>query len=315
VTEVRSYYGRPVLKPPVWEPTIALYLFTGGLAGGSAALAAAARGRGNHRLARRSLLTALGGLALSPPLLISDLGRRDRFHHMLRVLKPTSPMSVGTWILSATGALTGVAAGSDLLGVVPRTGRAAERLAGLLGPALSTYTAVLLADTAVPAWHEARFELPFLFAASSAASAAGAALVLTPPEDAGPARALCLGGAVAEIAVAQLMERRLGALAAPSRRRPWSRLAAALSGGGAALVAVAGRRRPAAAVGGLAVVAGAVTERWSVYTAGRDSAADPAATIAPQRARLGGGHSAAGWRSRSAGERDMEAPGRETVRE
>ncbi|HEY2239641.1 MAG TPA: polysulfide reductase, partial [Streptosporangiaceae bacterium] len=30
--EFRSYYGRPVLKPPVWEWKIPAYLFTGGLA-------------------------------------------------------------------------------------------------------------------------------------------------------------------------------------------------------------------------------------------------------------------------------------------
>jgi hypothetical protein len=38
--EFRSYYGRPVLKAPVWEWKVPAYLFTGGLAAGSAVLAA-----------------------------------------------------------------------------------------------------------------------------------------------------------------------------------------------------------------------------------------------------------------------------------
>ena len=45
----------------------------------------------------------------------------------------------------------------------------------MLGLPLATYTAALIANTAVPAWHEARRELPFVFAAGAAASA-GAAL-------------------------------------------------------------------------------------------------------------------------------------------
>ena len=59
--EVRSYYGRPVIKEPTWEPDIAWYFFAGGLAGASSGLAFVARLAGNDRLARRALLAALGG--------------------------------------------------------------------------------------------------------------------------------------------------------------------------------------------------------------------------------------------------------------
>ena len=145
--EVRSYYGRAVLKEPVWTREIPLYFFAGGLAGASSSLALVARLAGNDRLARRALLAALGGAAVSPPLLIADLGRPERFYNMLRVFKPTSPMNIGTWILTAFGTATGVAAASDVLGILPRAGRASEALSALLGPALSTYTAVLVADT------------------------------------------------------------------------------------------------------------------------------------------------------------------------
>src|SRR5829696_3345202 len=121
--EARSYYGRAVLKEPIWSWEIPCYFFAGGLAGASSNLALVARLAGNDRLARRALLVALGGAAVSPPLLISDLGRPDRFYNMLRVFKPTSPMSVETWVLSAFGAATGLATDSEVLGLFPRLGR------------------------------------------------------------------------------------------------------------------------------------------------------------------------------------------------
>ncbi|MDQ3456389.1 MAG: polysulfide reductase, partial [Actinomycetota bacterium] len=55
----------------------------------------------------------------------------------------------------------------------PRLGRLAGAGATVLGPAMTTYTAVLLAATAVPGWHEAHRELPFVFARSALASAGG----------------------------------------------------------------------------------------------------------------------------------------------
>jgi Polysulphide reductase, NrfD len=106
--EVRNYYGRAVLKEPTWEWQIPSYFFSGGLAGASSGLALVARLAGNDRLARRAHLAALAGTAVSPVFLIWDLGRPERFYNMLRVIKPTSPMSVGTWILSVFGASTSV---------------------------------------------------------------------------------------------------------------------------------------------------------------------------------------------------------------
>jgi hypothetical protein len=288
--EVRSYYGRAVIKEPIWGWEIPWYFFAGGLAGASATLALVARLANNDRLARRALLAALGGAAVSPPLLISDLGRPDRFYNMLRVFKPTSPMSMGTWILSAFGAATGVAVVSEVLGFFPRVGRLAEAISALLGPALSTYTAVLIADTSVPVWHEARRELPMVFAASSAASAGAAAVILTPPEDAGPARRLAIGGVLLEIGAVEAMKRRLGDfLAEPYGREEAGRFdkaSKALSTLGAAVIGLAGRRRSAAALGGTLVLAGAALERWSIFRAGFESARDPKYTVILQRERL-----------------------------
>jgi hypothetical protein len=289
--EVRSYYDRPVLKEPVWTWEIPWYFFAGGLAGASSGLSLVARLSGNGRLARRALLAALGGVAVSPVLLISDLGRPARFYNMLRVIKPTSPMSVGTWILSAFGTTTGLAAASDLLGVFPRAGRIAEALSALLGPALSTYTAVLISDTSVPVWHEARRELPFVFAASSAASAGAAAMILTPVQDAGPARRLAIGGALVEMGAVEVMKRRLGRLVAEpygqGEAGRYDKLSKAFSGVGAAVTAFAGRKsRSAAAAGGAMILAGAALERWAVFKAGFQSARDPKYTVMPQRERL-----------------------------
>src|SRR5438477_8294120 len=213
--EVRTYYDRPVLKKPVWRWYIPAYFFTGGMAGASSTLAWAARLRGNHVLARRAGLVSLAGIAVSPVLLIVDLGKPSRFYNMLRVAKPTSPMSMGTWLISLFGPMSGAAALADVTGLLPTLGALCEAVAGILGPGVSTYTAVLTSDTAVPAWHEAWRELPIVFAGGSAASAGGAAVLLTPAEDAGPARRLVVLGSALELAAEQAMEQRLGELAEP----------------------------------------------------------------------------------------------------
>jgi formate-dependent nitrite reductase membrane component NrfD len=288
--EWRSYYGRPILKPPVWKPEIPLYFFTGGVGGTSAALALLAGLRGNDELARRAWLNAMAGIAASPPLLISDLGKPSRFINMLRVFKVTSPMSVGSWLLTASGLATTVAAAGSWTPFVPvRAARAARVVAAVCGMPLTTYTAALISNTAVPVWHEARATLPFVFAASGATSAGAAALLTTPPDHAAPARRLAVAGAAATAVALEVMERRLGDLAEPYETAAagrFKRAAEALTLSGAALVAGLGRRRPAAVAGGALMLAGAVCERWSIFRAGFQSAADPKYTVEPQRREI-----------------------------
>jgi Polysulphide reductase, NrfD len=269
----------------VWRWEIPAYFFFGGMAGAAAPFALLSELRGDEALARRAWLVALAGVAASPPLLISDLGRPERFHRMLRVLKPSSPMSVGSWILGATSTVIGLASARSFFGWFPRLGRAAGA-AAVLGPALSTYTAVLVADTAIPAWHEARRELPFVFA-SGAAMSAGSAIALVGGGP--PARRLALVGAAGELASTTSMERRLGDLGEPYRQGPAgaaARAAKALTAAGGLVMAVRGGRRPGAVVGGALMLAGAVATRWSVYKAGFQSAADPKYVVEPQRARM-----------------------------
>ncbi|MEA2642847.1 MAG: hypothetical protein QOF51_4241 [Chloroflexota bacterium] len=285
----RSYYGQPIIKEPIWKPEVPVYFFCGGLAGASASLALAARLAGNARLARHATFAGMAGIGVSPILLILDLGKPARFYHMLRVVKLTSPMSVGTWILSGTGAALTLAAGCEALGILPSVKLAAQAVAGLLGLPLSTYTAALLADTAVPIWHDARRELPFVFAGSAAASAGAVAMLTTSPEEAGPARRMAVAGAVLELAAVRAMERRLGELVGEPYRQGvagrFSRVARACTAAGATVVAVAGRKRAGAIVGGVLLLGGSFLERWAVFKAGQQSARDPKYTVIPQRAR------------------------------
>jgi len=282
-----SYYGRPILKQPIWGPAVAAYFFTGGLAGMSGALSFMARVRGNRALANGALVASVAGLGVSLPLLVMDLGKPERFLNMLRVVKPTSPMSIGSWILSGFSAATGVAAASELAATVrPRAlvpaldiirplGLMAQGAAALLGTGVATYTAVLVSDTAVPAWHEGRLEMPFIFAGSASASAGGAAAILTPVADAGPARRLAVGGALVEVAASELMKGRLGPAARPYKEgtvKVLDQLSTGLTLGGAALLATLGRRRPPAIVGGAMLLAGSLCKRFAIFRAGFESA-------------------------------------------
>jgi formate-dependent nitrite reductase membrane component NrfD len=292
--ELRSYYGRPVIKAPVWKHEIPLYFFTGGLGGASSGLAWLAGRHGNDELARRAWLNAAAAIGVSPVLLIADLGRPARFLNMLRLFKVTSPMSVGSWILSASGLATTVAAADAFTPFVPeRAGRAARVSAAVLGLPLATYTGALLADTAVPVWHDARATLPFVFGASAATTAGAAAVATTRPEAAAPARRLAVGGAVATAAALATMERGLGPLAEPYSTGAAGRLkraAQVLTVAGAAVVAGLGRRgRAPAAVGGGLLLAGALCERWSIFRAGFQSAEDPKQVVVPQRAGIAAG--------------------------
>ena len=118
--DFQSYYGRQIVKSAVWKtPDVPLYLFLGGAAGSSAVLGAGAEFTGRPALARAANLIAGGGAVASVGFLIHDLGRPERFLHMLRVFKPTSPLSVGSYILSPFSTAAGGAAALTLLGSVP----------------------------------------------------------------------------------------------------------------------------------------------------------------------------------------------------
>jgi formate-dependent nitrite reductase membrane component NrfD len=148
--EFTSYYGKPIINPPVWEEReIGGYLFAGGLAGASSIIAVGADLTARPAMARASKLAATGAISVSLLALVYDLGRPARFLNMLRVFKPSSPMSVGVWLLFVYGPLCFSSAASEMTGIAPRSGRAAGVGAGVLGAGVASYTAALIADTAV----------------------------------------------------------------------------------------------------------------------------------------------------------------------
>ncbi len=296
--EFTSYYGRPVLKASPWQDDIPVYLFLGGVAAGSSLLAAGADVTGRAALRRSGRISALVAITVSFAALVHDLGRPERFVNMLRVAKVTSPMSVGTWILTVYGPMAGAAGASEWAFLAPRfvrpllrwVGRPAGFVAALTGPAVASYTAVLLADTATPAWHEAHRELPFVFVGSAAAASGGLGMICAPTSQAGPARRLAVLGAATELVAERQMEASMGLAAeALHAGRPGRlmRASKALTAFGAVLAAVAGRRsRTASVVAGASLFAGSACTRFGVFEAGQESARDPKYTIVPQRERL-----------------------------
>ena len=307
-----SYYGRHVVKPAPWEKDVAAYLFLGGIAAGSALLGAGGAARGYPALRRMGRIAAVAGAALGGAALAKDLGKPSRALNMMRTVKLTSPMSVGSWILTAFGGFSGAAlaselvppllesrsgtggSGSSALALVSTalrlTGPAASVGSAFFAPPLAAYTAVLLADTATPTWHESYRELPFVFVSSANLAASGLALVTVPARENGPARKLAAISAVTELVAFERMQDQLGpTLSEPLRTGKAGRLlraSRALTVGGAVGAAALGRNRFAAAVSGLALMAASVCTRFGVFEAGLVSAVDPKYTVEPQRERL-----------------------------
>ncbi len=289
--EFSSYYGRPIVKEATWAaPDIAGYLFLGGLAGASSALAAGAQLSGRPGLARPLKLGACGAIYVSLAALVHDLGRPSRFLNMLRVFKPTSPMSVGVWILSAYAPAATAAALGELSGRARALTVAGSTAAGLLGPAVASYTAVLIANTATPAWHDGHREMPFVFVGSAASAAAGLGLLCAPLSENAPALRLAVIGASVEMAAVQVMERRIGIVAEnyhQGRAGKLMRTAEALTLAGVAGALTRGRRsRRVSALSGAALLAASACARFGIFDAGLCSARDPRYTVTPQRERL-----------------------------
>ena len=153
---------------------------------------------------------------------------------------------------------------------------------------MASYTAVLIADTAVPAWHEAHRELPFVFVGSAAMAAAGMALIAAPVTETLPVRKAAVLGAVVELAAGHRLEQH-GLVSEPyesgkgARLLKISRALAVCGAVGAALLG--GRSRVAAGVAGAALLAGSACTRFGIFQAGLDSADDPKYTLQPQRER------------------------------
>jgi hypothetical protein len=283
-----GYYGLPLLKRPTWTWEVPSYLFIGGTAGAAALIGAFARMSNHPTLARDARWIAAAGAAASPPLLISDLGRPDRFLNMLRVFKVQSPMSVGVWTLVAFSTASATAAFADVASrLLPpstpvRTVRnASELMAASTGLAMSTYTGVLIGATAIPVWSANVHLLPAHFAASSLGAAAS--LLELAGHRHRALHWLALASAAVETAVAIDLERRDDRVNAPLREGESGTLVRAggiLSGPVPLVLRLVGGRSPGwRRAAGVSAVIGPLLSRFGWVRAGTASADDPDAAL------------------------------------
>ncbi|MGZ3679021.1 MAG: NrfD/PsrC family molybdoenzyme membrane anchor subunit [Ktedonobacterales bacterium] len=309
--ESPTYYDVPTIKRPTWTWYIPLYFFIGGVASGVSFIGALAElfgGKDHRSTVRNARYLSVILAALCPIPLILDLGRPWRFFRMLRIVKFSSPLNLGTWILSGFGALSAflvarqaaednfiVKRKSTLgrLATLPPSGPITV-LHGLFGMALGGYTGTLLAATVVPLWASAGVLLGPLFLAASATSGA-AALVLTgiltgrqsreARRDiqviANVASAVQLGLATAhETFTPERINR-------PLRTGLWGRLFRYGAVGGGLflpmglrfLARISGRRMEPAisATAAVCTLLGTLAERFAIVEAGKLSAVDPVA--------------------------------------
>jgi formate-dependent nitrite reductase membrane component NrfD len=306
-----NYYNRPMIKKPTWKWFIPLYFFIGGVGAGVALIGGLADLLGGERhraTVRHARYIALVAAIISPVLLIVDLGRPQRFHHMLRVFKASSPLSVGTWILLAFGVTSGAQAARQaaednfilkresflgrLARLLPRTPLSLAQVA--LGLGLGGYTGVLLSATAIPLWATAGVLMGPLFLATAVASGAAALALLagfrrgTPDDD--DARADV--ETIATLSTATQLGLEIAretitphAIAKPLHQGTWATVYRVGAVGGGMLMPLA-LRLPAQVLGrpvGRAIavtaaaltLAGALAERFAIVEAGKQSADDP----------------------------------------
>jgi formate-dependent nitrite reductase membrane component NrfD len=309
-----TYYNQPMIKKPTWRWFIPLYFVLGGIAGGVAFIGALADflGGSTHRsTVRHARYLSLALALICPLLLIADLGRPARFVHMFRVFKFSSPLSVGTWILTGFGLTSGALAARQAIEddvvlrrqswpggparLVPEAPLTA--LHGLLGLGLGGYTGVLLAATAVPLWAAGGLLLGPLFLAASVTSGAAALVLaelltrragLRSPVARREIEVVATVGTVAQLALAAAREAIVPErINAPLRRGVWGRLYQ-FGTLGIGLIAPLGLRlaarlgsRPAerlfSAGAAIGTLIGAVIERFALLEAGKRSATDPLA--------------------------------------
>lgn len=283
----KDYYRLALLKEPVWIWSVPAYFYMGGVAGGGAVLAAALHGkRGLRRLAGWCRLLSFAGATVGPALLTYDLGKMSRFLNMLRVFRPSSPMSVGSWSLAGTGMLSTL---SLLQGDRP-SARATHYGTALGGLLVSGYTGVLLGNTANPFWQEKRLLLPLLFTSSAMASTA-AVLQLMPlnKKEERVVQRFGVVGKVGEAVSMIAMERSNLSNPEPAQAMRqgkggvlWQAAKVALIGG--ILMELAPVKSPAKRkISGALTTLGAICLRFALLEGGKSAAREPQTTMRPQR--------------------------------
>ena len=285
-----TYYNHPVVRKSPWGWDVPAYYYVGGTTGGLMSLGAAATVINREELAgliTKSRWLATVGATISAVLLIHDLGRPARFLYMLRVFRPTSPMSMGTWILITFSGLTGLSAITQKWRWVSDPPAV---IAGLLGLALSGYTGVLVSNTAVPVWQQPHRLMPILFLASGASSAASFFNLLPANKtEQKAARLYGIAGKVVEIAAVKAIENEVGKVAEVGRPlyegvsgKLWQ-AGKILTAASLVLSLVPRPSRGLIGLTGICGTAGAICMRFGIHYAGQASAENPRATFEQQR--------------------------------
>ena len=302
-----GYYDHPVIRRPVWTWEVPAYFWLGGMGAGAFVTSSLAQNFGSEddrRAAADGFYVAAAALIPCAPLLIGDLGRPERFHHMLRIFKPLSPMNLGAWTLTGFTPLAFARAASHaadtgllrgplraLAQLVPR--RLTELVGGLLGLTLAGYSGVLLGATNVPLWAKSKL-LGGLFMASALSSGSAAVTLQAARRGAPDATLHRLGTleSVASLGEMAILAGYLGQSGGAARPLTSGRFAAsfwlgAVGGGMLLPLLVHGfsRRHHGSALRSLSMaaaacsVAGSLALRWSVFEAGKASSEDQAASL------------------------------------
>jgi formate-dependent nitrite reductase membrane component NrfD len=273
-----SYYGRPAIKPSPYGWKVALYTFLGGLAGAAQVLATIAYLVSSKKYSfivkTGRVIAALNGTVLGPTLLVADLHTPQRWYNMLRIFRRTSPMSIGSYVLTAFG-------GFSALSLIPKIEAVTQIPAAVAGAGMASYTPALLASTATPLWPSAPRALGAEFA--SAAFASGAAALMLFSEESGLDKAACAATlAYGAASYAATREHRRKGVDRALRHGEWAKMhkaGLALSIGLPlacfALNALAGRSRDRSLVGAAGILAGVFLSRWALFEAGNESARRP----------------------------------------
>jgi hypothetical protein len=165
-----GYLAQDVTKVPGWHGLVAWDLLFNNLTTGLFLFAAVGELASPELLgpvAKAAYPVALVLLLTDLMMLVLDLGDPLRFHHMLRVFKPSSPMSLGTWSLTIYSLpLTVIVAieAAQALGILPSGSTTMEWIRksavvfGLL-PAFGSvaYKGVLFSTSSQPGWKDARW--------------------------------------------------------------------------------------------------------------------------------------------------------------
>ncbi|MEO6797181.1 MAG: NrfD/PsrC family molybdoenzyme membrane anchor subunit [Candidatus Dormibacter sp.] len=301
-----GYYDYPVVKRPVWTWEIPVYFWLGGMGAGAFITTSLIQRFGSDDEAGRTaggFYVAAATLLPCTPLLIKDLGRPDRFHHMLRIFKPLSPMNLGAWTLAALTPVALARAGRRAAdqGLLTGPARALARLlpttllelcGSALGLVLAGYTGVLLAATNIPLWAKSKL-LGGLFTASALSSGSAAVSLAAGRRlpDALRHRLSLLESAASatELALLAGYVVQSGETARPLTRErvaPLFWIGAVGMGSVLPLVLYGmARRRSGRALrllstgASLAAIAGSLALRWTVFEAGKDSSHDQAASF------------------------------------